>query len=458
VKSLVRNNLWLAVILGLAVALRVAAELAYRPALLWDDSWAYVNIALRDVPVSLSASRPSGYPLLVRIFSLNGESLFTLTVLQHLAGLATGVLVYAVLVRFGRDKRLAAVAAAIVLLDAYAISLEQSVMAEAFFATAMLASAYLLTRATDWRLYAASGVLLAAAATMRTAALFAVPIWLWYVLRPPRNRLAAGAAIGALAAPLLVYCAAHAALGRGFTVTESDGWFLYGRVGRFADCASATVPAPTRRLCERRPIHHRSDPTWYVWDAASPANRMFGHVGGADSAASARSNRLLRNHALAIIRHQPVDYTKEIASDMGELFSPGGGAVEPVLVMPARPWPVDAYGRDVHERFLPGYQARVRAPAGALRSYQSVFHTVRPLAGVLALAVVALAVAATTARGRRAIPAFREALLFGGMGVSVVLGAAMTVDSLVRFLVPAVPLLVTGVLLAVPPACRSPRS
>jgi hypothetical protein len=425
-------------------------EVAYRPALLWDDSWAYVNIAFRDLPVSLSASRPSGYPLLIRIFSLNGESLLTLTVIQHLAALATGVLVYSVLVRYGRDRRLAAVAAAVVLFDAYAVTLEQTVMAEAFFATTMMAAAYLLTRATDWRLYAASGALLAAATTMRTAALFAVPIWLWYVLRPPRARQAVGAAIAALVVPLLVYCAAHAALGRGFTMTESDGWFLYGRVGSFADCRKSAVPAATRQLCERGPIHHRNDPTWYVWDPASPANRMFGHVGGSDAAASARSNRLLRDDALAIIRDQPLDYAGTVASDLAKLSVPGDARVESVLVMPKRPLPINAYGRAARASFLPGYQARVRAPAGVLRSYQSVFHTLRPLIALLVLAIVAVAAAATTARGRRAIPQFREALLFGGMGVAIAVGAAMTVDGLVRFVVPAVPLLVTGALLAVP--------
>jgi hypothetical protein len=45
--------------------------------------------------------------------------------------------------------------------------------------------------------------------------------------------------------------------------------------------------------------------------------------------------------------------------------------------------------------------------------------------------------------------------LFGGMGVAIVLGAVMTVEGLMRFVVPAVPLLVTGVLLAVPATAES---
>ena len=78
---------------------------------------------------------------------------------------------------------------------------------------------------------------------MRTAALFAVPVWLAYVLWSHRSlRLVAPAAIG-LALPLVAYSMWHAAETGRFGLTQADGWFLYGRVGEIADCGGADIPA-----------------------------------------------------------------------------------------------------------------------------------------------------------------------------------------------------------------------
>ena len=78
---------------------------------------------------------------------------------------------------------LSTVVAAIVLLDSYAIALEQHVLAEAFFTLALVAAVFLVLAQREPSTFAigAGGLLLGASATMRTAALFAVPVWLLYV-------------------------------------------------------------------------------------------------------------------------------------------------------------------------------------------------------------------------------------------------------------------------------------
>ena len=73
-----------------------------------------------------------------------GRSLAAITVAQHLAGLVTGVLVYALILRLRLPRWLATAGAALVVLDAYAIALEQQVLAEAFFTLALVASFYLV--------------------------------------------------------------------------------------------------------------------------------------------------------------------------------------------------------------------------------------------------------------------------------------------------------------------------
>ena len=56
----------------------------------------------------------------------------------------TGVLVYALILRLRLPRWLATAGAAVVVLDAYAIALEQQILAEAFFTLALVASFYLV--------------------------------------------------------------------------------------------------------------------------------------------------------------------------------------------------------------------------------------------------------------------------------------------------------------------------
>src|SRR3954467_8266769 len=96
--------------------------------------------------VTFAPLRPSGYPLILKLL----HALPVVTVAQHLAGLAPappvpatcpplgggpapGTLVYATCRHLGVRRWLATVGAAFVALDAWAIALEQYVLAEAFF-------------------------------------------------------------------------------------------------------------------------------------------------------------------------------------------------------------------------------------------------------------------------------------------------------------------------------------
>ena len=77
---------------------------------------------------------------LLRLFTLPDRSLAELVAVQHLAGLAIGTAVYAALIRSRLPRLAAAAAAALVLLDGYAITLEQYVMSDTFFTVLMLAA------------------------------------------------------------------------------------------------------------------------------------------------------------------------------------------------------------------------------------------------------------------------------------------------------------------------------
>jgi xanthosine utilization system XapX-like protein len=438
-----RTHRGLIAVLALAVAARVLVALAFRPALLWTDSWGYVDVAYRDSPVGFQPERPSGYPLLLHLLALPGRSLAAITTVQHLAGLATGVLVYALLLRLDVPPRLALAGAAVVLLEAGAVVLEQHVLTEALFTLTLFGAMCLAVAARGPRgltAAGASGALLALAITMRTAAIFAVPAWLAYLALRRVGVRPALLAVGALALPLLGYSALHAQgdrtrlAGTGqFGLNEMDGWFLYSRVAPDADCRGAGVPRAVVSLCQPAAVR-RDDSDFYLWSPRSPARRLF--RGGRDKAEQIRDNRLLRRFALAIIAHDPWPYLGEVGGDFLRFFGPPGSGTADVTVNLPGKGETEPLAADVRDRWFPGYEQRAHAGSGVARFYARHLRAPRLLMAVLVLVALAGAV-----RSPRLRP---EILLFAGSGLLLLLGGAATAEFTLRYLFPVVPLLVAA--------------
>jgi hypothetical protein len=447
-RSLLRAHWPLLAVLALAAAVRVAVAIAYHPAIFFGDSWAYLDLAYDGNPVGFAPDRPSGYPLLIDLLGVFGRSLGAITIAQHLAGLVTGVLVYALLLRLRLPRWVATAGAAIVVLDAYAIALEQQILAEAFFTLALVAAFFLAAgRGRGPAALAGAGALLAAAATMRTAALFAVPVWALYVLWAHRGvRLVLPAALG-LVLPLVAYATWHAADTGRFGITQADGWFLYGRVGEIADCGNADVPSATRSLCNRNARDRREGAAYHIWNADGPARRTFGGM-SRDSDTQARSNEALRDFSWAIIRDRPGRYADLVWDDFLRYFTPGApsrGNSDLALALPQ-------FGRIVRrnevarDRWFPGFVPHVAPPAKRVRDYHERVHTPRPLMAALAVAALLelAAAAGAFALRRTPPPRRREVFLLAGAALAMLLGTAATSEFVLRYLIPVVPLLVCG--------------
>ena len=444
-RSLARRHWPLLVVLAIAAAVRVGVAIAYWPATFFGDSWSYLNLAFEG---GFAPDRPSGYPQVIHLLSIFGRDLGAITTAQHLAGLATAVLVYALMLRLRLPRWLATVGAAVVGLDAYAIALEQQILAEAFFTVALVASFFCIVgRERGPVSLAAGGVLLALAATMRTAALFAIPVWLAYVLWSHRAlRLALPAALG-LAIPLLAYSGLHAADTGRFGLTQADGWFLYGRVGEIADCGAADIPQEGRALCARNERDRREGAAYHIWNADGPARRVFGGMSN-DADTQAHSNQVLRDFSVAIIRDRPGTYADLVWDDFMRYFdadavSRGNSDLAVQLPQFGRLVGLNKIARD---RWFPGFVPHVRPPARKMRDYHQGAHTSRPVMGLLALAsVAALIASAALALARRApLPRRREIFLLSGAALAMLLGTAATSEFVLRYLIPVVPLLVCG--------------
>ncbi|HET6848252.1 MAG TPA: phospholipid carrier-dependent glycosyltransferase [Gaiellales bacterium] len=424
-----RHRLFCA-LLAAALAIRAVVWLAYQPALFfYGDSYTYLgnSTGLRPNPI-----RPIGYPLLLHVLLL-GNTIAAAPAAQHLFGLVTAVICYAVLRRFGAGPVLASVAVVPVLFDGYLIDIEQYVLAESMFMLLVVSGLALLV----WRnrpsvaACAAAGALLGAASLTRTVGMvLIVPALLYLVLRWAGGLRIAALAV-AFAVPILAYAAWFDATWGQFTVTKHDGYFLYGRVSTFATCGSY-VPASQRWLCFGGDPGHRENPNFYVWHKwATPRYRH--HPFALDGE--------LRSFALSAIEHQPLAYARTVAGDLEHYASAGHWTSK--LDTPFWHWRFPTKVEAPHllqtERAVQahgGHLAIDSALAGPLRSYQRIVF----LPGTV-MALMVLAGFAATAIGRREGDRRlrAEALLFTLTALALPATAAATTMFDYRYVLPAIP-------------------
>jgi len=131
VGNFLANNKLFAVVFAVGAALRLITILGFPPAIWYGgDSVSYVNSGLHWFP---GTSRESGYGVFLELLQWT-HSFAVVTAIQHLAGLAMGVLIYCLLrARYRLPAWGAAMATLPVLLDPYVIQLEQEILADSLF-------------------------------------------------------------------------------------------------------------------------------------------------------------------------------------------------------------------------------------------------------------------------------------------------------------------------------------
>jgi hypothetical protein len=438
---MLRRHWPFALVLAAGAVLRIACEIAYRPALFYSDSWGYLSMAHGSGLVTFAPLRPSGYPLILKVL----HALPVITTAQHIAGLVTATLVYVVCRHLGVVRSLATLAGALIALDAWTIALEQYVLAEAFTALALMLAlwASLVARRSSSDLaFGFAGLCIAAAGLMRPSALFAIPAWLiWMVwVKPGLRPVLAG--LACLVVPLVIYSAAHSHTTGTFGLTQANGWFLYGRVGSIASCNGINVDREERKLCKRPAEAAHENQSYFMFNRRSPARQAFGGI-SADSKKQAHSNTVLGKFARQVIINHPGAYAKLVAGDFFRYFRPGPHALhrEDDTVQFPHSARIRFDEPTIRHRLYPSLRTHASTPSSALRSYAKVFHTSRPLMALIALAgIVAFALGL-----RRHDPRVPALFLAWGIAIGILLGAALAAGFALRYLVPVVPeLAVTG--------------
>ena len=202
-----RRHWLIAVLLLAGLVLRALSVAAYQPALLYIDSLKYLFGAW-------PGNDPPGYNVILKVL-LAGGNLDTVTVIQHLAGLAMAGVLYLLLLRRGTPRWLAALAAAPVLLDAYQVQIEQTIMPDVWFEALIVAGlALLLWRPEPGpRLIAAGGLALGASAPIaQVGQILIVPAVVYLLIVEPGWRRKLLRAV--------VLCAAFAVPIAGFSLRE----------------------------------------------------------------------------------------------------------------------------------------------------------------------------------------------------------------------------------------------
>jgi hypothetical protein len=308
--AVVRRHWVIAVLLAAGLVLRVLVMAAYRPALIYVDTLKYLYGAS-------PGSEPLGYTVALKLV-LSVGNLGAVAAIQHLLGLAMAVTLYVVLLRRGVPRWLAAIAAAPVLLDAYELQMEQTIMPDVLFEAIVVAGLAVLLwhpAVTVPRAAVAGLILGAAAAVMQVGVVLVVPAVI-YLLAAGGNwrRALATTLAGGLAFAVAVfgYCGvSYAATGHFWLARHQS---LTGRLAASAGCATLHVPPAARALCPT-PAQQALGPDWL--EHATGSSPLFTNP----IPSGAKRGQLIGDLDSAVLSQQPLRVAGSILRDAARLFA-----------------------------------------------------------------------------------------------------------------------------------------
>lgn len=410
--SLVRRHQIFSVVLCVAALLRLLAMLAYRPAILLRlDSFDYIWGALHPSPNVINSS---GYSLFLWLL-LPLHSFVVVVILQHLMGLGIGVMIYAVLRRYGLPGWGATVAALPVLFDPGQVLVEQFIMPDLLAMALMMAAFTILLlaeRASLWWLVTA-GLLMGASVTVRPTTLPLVIMLAAFLLVRRAGWRRAGAVLAAGAVPVVAYMGWFDAAHGAFNLTNSNGLFLWSRTMSFANCSVIAPPPALQPLCPlQQPGRlgaanpaRRPEPKDYLWGEAhttwewQDVSPQFEPDAAAFTPAN---NKRALQFALKAIAAQPFAYAGVV---LKQTVVPFTGMDQLSFSVGPQPKGYGRYLSEANFRFASAaahgyagntgavtrlarynYATVVHAPyANLMKAYQRVIFLPGPVLGVLAL-------------------------------------------------------------------------
>jgi hypothetical protein len=329
---------WLATALIVAgVVLRVITWMAYHPAIFYIDSIKYLYRGWQG-------SDPLGYKIPLKIVLAVGD-LGTVTALQHLIGIGIAVAVYVLLIRRGINRWWSALAIAPILLDAYQLQGEATIMPDVLYEGMVVAAlVILLWRPTaTWLMILVSGLILGLGATVREVGLWMIAPAVLYLLGSRWLRVSRDDWYSAIQKscvmslafllPVVAYCSISYADNGHFRLSVKGS--AVGRMAQAADCATLKLPADVRPMCPS-PYYQQFSPDWLEHASQSPLLTNTPKVGRL---------QLYSVFDHAVERQQPLRVVGSVLKDSIRLFALSRQAT--VAITPISRWQFQHY--------LPGY-------------------------------------------------------------------------------------------------------
>ena len=326
VVELVRRHWMFWLLLAGGLVLRAIAQVAYEPALLFIDSKKYIFGT--DFNNTIWGSfDPLGYSLLIlRPVLMFGRSLAYAALAQHVLGMAMAGALYALMVRRGVYRWLAALAVAPVLFDAYQLNAEQTIMPDVLFEALLVAGIVLLL----WRprpglfLIILGGLALGASAPVRQVGEALIAPALIYVVFAAQGwwrRLLHGAVLTAcFALPIVGYMSYSAVIMHyGFELSNMGNAYLYGRAAHAADCATLKIPANERPLCPNASTSATLGVDGLVNASESP--RVLYQPVNIQLGVLIDTNPWQKALAYSVLKQQPMRVAGDIARDSVKIFA-----------------------------------------------------------------------------------------------------------------------------------------
>jgi hypothetical protein len=224
------------------------------------------------------------------------------------------------LLRRGAPRWLAALAIAPVLLDAYQLQAEQSVMPGTWFEALIVAGlAILLWRPkTGWRATVAAGVVLGTSATVaQVGEAMILPAVIYLLVAGGGWRQAIGKAAAlcaAFALPILAYCTGSYLLTGDFFLSHSGVTSFYGRMAAAADCATIKLPPAERAMCPS-PAQQARGPDWLEYGPGSPVRPYYSRLPRAET------DSLISDFNHRVLTQQPLRVLGAYSRDVLKLFA-----------------------------------------------------------------------------------------------------------------------------------------
>jgi 4-amino-4-deoxy-L-arabinose transferase-like glycosyltransferase len=388
-RAWVMANRLFALALAAGTILRLVAVIGYPGALYFaGDSYVYLGAAVRLMP---DRSKSTGYSLFLKLLE-PFHSLTLVTIVQHLLGLAIAVMIYALLRRARVSKLWAALATLPVLLNSFQVELEHMVMADTLFMFLLVAAAALLLwhEQPSWRAVLLAGLLTGYAITVWVPGVLIAFVFLAFLIVRRKGWRSLAAIVAGCAMPAVAYVLWFHSRTGDYDLTDSGGFYLWGRVSSFAECSRINPPADGRMLCLSQPPSRREPPGDLIWHEPQVMAALPG------GPVSAKSNALMENFAIRAIEAQPLSYVHVIIDGLVLAVEPvhhpypSAGTVydyyfhtKPQTV-PDHSWIPGATAPQDIRAYGHASMSRVVEPfAFAMAAYQRVFWLYGPLLGLI---------------------------------------------------------------------------